>query len=132
MNSPLGISICLRHIINYKVLKPSCPLSDHSSRLRHIINYKVLKPSFGSLSSQAPFKTYHKLQGSQTLCFIGQILKPFKTYHKLQGSQTEYEHLINLASLRHIINYKVLKQCLHSHFIHPGLRHIINYKVLKP
>ena len=90
-------TLSLRHIINYKVLKPSCPLSDHSSRLRHIINYKVLKPSFGSLSSQAPFKTYHKLQGSQTISFNTTFTFLFKTYHKLQGSQTTLTR--NLAEL---------------------------------
>ena len=35
--------LCLRHIINYKVLKPFNTLSDIFIRLRHIINYKVLK-----------------------------------------------------------------------------------------
>ena len=34
------------------------------------------------------FKTYHKLQGSQTLCPPELSAKRFKTYHKLQGSQT--------------------------------------------
>ena len=80
-----------------------------TSRLRHIINYKVLKPSIASLASWLLFKTYHKLQGSQTK-------------HLPQS---------RALSLRHIINYKVLKHLLAR--MHPvqGLRHIINYKVLK-
>ena len=38
---------------------------------------------------------------------------------------------ICLYSLRHIINYKVLKLQSLSVLTHRGLRHIINYKVLK-
>ena len=60
------------------------------------------------------FKTYHKLQGSQTLADIAAVTDKFKTYHKLQGSQT-YRSAVKLRHrLRHIINYKVLKhQDLH-------------------
>ena len=36
----------------------------------------------------AVFKTYHKLQGSQTLSHFPSSDTRFKTYHKLQGSQT--------------------------------------------
>ena len=34
------------------------------------------------------FKTYHKLQGSQTSDIPVTNMLSFKTYHKLQGSQT--------------------------------------------
>ena len=34
------------------------------------------------------FKTYHKLQGSQTKRDLNGEEPAFKTYHKLQGSQT--------------------------------------------
>ena len=34
------------------------------------------------------FKTYHKLQGSQTDYDLSKYEELFKTYHKLQGSQT--------------------------------------------
>ena len=100
------------------------------------------------------FKTYHKLQGSQTGSHIHQLFPQFKTYHKLQGSQTNgvtsiYKYLFKtyhklqgsqtltpdnpgIASLRHIINYKVLKLRIPQFIILPSLRHIINYKVLKP
>ena len=38
---------CLRHIINYKVLKQPPERLTVSQCLRHIINYKVLKPQIG-------------------------------------------------------------------------------------
>ena len=78
------------------------------------------------------FKTYHKLQGSQTITVCVVRFTKFKTYHKLQGSQTELPSKIWNASLRHIINYKVLKQSGTPAFTPCRLRHIINYKVLKP
>ena len=43
---------------------------------------------FTSKVQNKPFKTYHKLQGSQTNYLIAMPLRQFKTYHKLQGSQT--------------------------------------------
>ena len=39
------LKMCLRHIINYKVLKLEINSSPSLYGLRHIINYKVLKPS---------------------------------------------------------------------------------------
>ena len=56
----------------------------------------------------------------------------FKTYHKLQGSQTDARLQCMVMRLRHIINYKVLKHMGKSLWHICGLRHIINYKVLKP
>ena len=41
------------------------------------------------------FKTYHKLQGSQTTGKSYDSHIPFKTYHKLQGSQTTQARQIN-------------------------------------
>ena len=78
------------------------------------------------------FKTYHKLQGSQTWQDLLEHATAFKTYHKLQGSQTIIVETNCNLSLRHIINYKVLKLYFHigTHML--CLRHIINYKVLKP
>ncbi len=40
----IGVYICLRHIINYKVLKLRFFIIIIIIGLRHIINYKVLKP----------------------------------------------------------------------------------------
>ena len=79
----------------------------------------------------ALFKTYHKLQGSQTEVTNLQNKLEFKTYHKLQGSQTTVLPKNLYVCLRHIINYKVLKQITGSLFDTNRLRHIINYKVLK-
>ena len=56
------------------------------------------------------FKTYHKLQGSQTTPKQPTANEMFKTYHKLQGSQTDAIAQSMGVSLRHIINYKVLKR----------------------
>ena len=42
-----GVNIRLRHIINYKVLKPVLTMLEVICCLRHIINYKVLKPQIG-------------------------------------------------------------------------------------
>ena len=56
------------------------------------------------------FKTYHKLQGSQTQHAQTFDTDMFKTYHKLQGSQTRGNIMAGHSGLRHIINYKVLKQ----------------------
>ena len=86
----------LRHIINYKVLKRHIVDNGGCGRLRHIINYKVLK-----LSSP------HKSNAQK-----------FKTYHKLQGSQTGTLHPSFVSSLRHIINYKVLKPQIGHHRTH--------------
>ena len=78
------------------------------------------------------FKTYHKLQGSQTISLCLWVACPFKTYHKLQGSQTCYPYQNLCIGLRHIINYKVLKLKWGCPCFESRLRHIINYKVLKP
>ena len=40
------------------------------------------------------FKTYHKLQGSQTHFRVMAEKLKFKTYHKLQGSQTSNLKLV--------------------------------------
>ena len=42
-----------------------------------------------SESVLSSFKTYHKLQGSQTEKQLADQAYEFKTYHKLQGSQTK-------------------------------------------
>ena len=52
-------------------------------------------------------------------------------YHKLQGSQTVYKDIFFVISLRHIINYKVLKLYKIGDTHMGSLRDIINYKVLK-
>ena len=77
------------------------------------------------------FVTFVNVQGSQTQATYNQAYNVFKTYHKLQGSQTKMEYKECTGSLRHIINYKVLKLCKFRHFKNLCLRHIINYKVLK-
>ena len=43
------------------------------------------------MEKQQQFKTYHKLQGSQTTKEEAKAKLKFKTYHKLQGSQTRTE-----------------------------------------
>ncbi len=45
----------LRHIINYKVLKPGETIESAQLSLRHIINYKVLKPQTSNWSSPNPY-----------------------------------------------------------------------------
>ena len=77
------------------------------------------------------FKTYHKLQGSQTVNDGSPKVSRSKTYHKLQGSQTKFIVIKKNTRLRHIINYKVLKLFPLLDPLLPRLRHIINYKVLK-
>ena len=78
------------------------------------------------------FVTFVNVQGSQTQATYNQAYNVFKTYHKLQGSQTKMEYKECTGSLRHIINYKVLKLGHTLTIRRFCLRHIINYKVLKP
>ena len=63
-----------------------------SSRATTFKTYHKLQGSQTGINAFTPstlFKTYHKLQGSQTDLGELQHSYMFKTYHKLQGSQTE-------------------------------------------
>ena len=127
----MELNTSLRHIINYKVLKPNSlgflqrkqfktyhKLQGSQTlicMLKVSLKFKTYHKLQGSqtlsgwLLFEFPFKTYHKLQGSQTINVSHETFLEFKTYHKLQGSQTPYIFIKRRASLRHIINYKVLK-----------------------
>ena len=86
----------LRHIINYKVLKPiDCAIASQKS-LRHIINYKVLKPIY----------TIIKMSIGLRHIINYKVLK--------QGCLT----CDKKQRLRHIINYKVLKPQIGHHRTH--------------
>ena len=100
------------------------------------------------------FKTYHKLQGSQTTPLLSLSGNSFKTYHKLQGSQTcSRDELTGIwfktyhklqGSQTHLILYLAFFMFKTYHKLQGSqtwiscrrcgnrLRHIINYKVLKP
>ena len=83
-----------------------------SSRATTFKTYHKLQGSQTGINAFTPstlFKTYHKLQGSQTETFGVLANAKFKTYHKLQGSQTSVDNVGSDMCLRHIINYKVLK-----------------------
>ena len=87
---------CLRHIINYKVLKPGYKFGWLSYSLRHIINYKVLKPSL--------------------IEHLGvDSLRHIINYKVLKQWGFLPAHIV---CLRHIINYKVLKPQIGHHRTH--------------
>ena len=87
---------CLRHIINYKVLKLYEQRITGDFSLRHIINYKVLK---------------------QTI-YLSQVHDRLRHIINYKVLKRDRDHSKNPRRLRHIINYKVLKPQIGHHRTH--------------